>query len=113
MKKNPKAQLYHALSFVGLGGFLLGILAIFVVSLWTGLAIAVLGLVLFSYTSDQEKKAMVQASTQSQEVQARKEAALERMRACRQYLAAKKEAEEKGISPADVQDLVAQLTSQG
>lgn len=113
MKKNPKAQLYHALSFVGLGGFLLGILAIFLVSLWTGLAIAVLGLVLFSYTSDQEKKAMVQASTQSQEVQARKEAALERMRACRQYLAAKKEAEEKGISPADVQDLVAQLTSQG
>ena len=56
---------------------------------------------------------MVQASAQSQEVQARKEAALERMRACRQYLTAKKEAEEKGISPADVQDLVAQLTSQG
>mgnify|MGYP003369470139 CR=1 len=108
----PKAKLYHNLSFVGLAGFLLGLLAIFLVSLFTGLVIAALGLVLLVYASDQEKKAMVQASKQSQEVQARKDEAIERMKACRQYRTAKKEAEEKGISPADVQDLVAQLTMQ-
>lgn len=112
LKKNPKAKLYHNLSFVGLAGFLLGLLAIFLVSLFTGLVIAALGLVLLVYASDQEKKAMVQASKQSQEVQARKDEAIERMKACRQYRTAKKEAEEKGISPADVQDLVAQLTMQ-
>lgn len=113
LKKNPKAKLYHTITFVGLAGFLIGLIAIFLVSLFTGLVIAALGLVVIGYASDQEKNAMVQSSAQCQDVQARKEESLSRMKACREYLKAKEEAEEKGITPADVQDLIVQLTTQG
>lgn len=113
LKKNPKAQLYHTITLVGLAGFLIGLIAIFLVSLFTGLAIAAVSLFIFNFADNQEKHSMTQASTQCQEVQARKEEALARMKACREYLKAKEEAEEKGITPADVQDLIVQLTMQG
>ena len=52
------------------------------------------------------------SSAQSREALIRREDAQKNLEIYKGYLKAKKEAEEKGISPADVQDLVASLMQQ-
>lgn len=114
LKNVPGAGTAHAISLVAAFGFFFGLASIFFLSLVTGLLITAVCMFIFSVTNKQEKTLMEQAaSAQSREAHIRHEEAEKRLTACKAYLKAKKEAEEKGISPADVQDLIAELTMQG
>lgn len=92
---------------------ILGFISIFFTALLTGLLIAVVCAVIFCVTDKREKALIKQASSaQSREALIRREDAQKNLEIYKGYLKAKKEAEEKGISPADVQDLVASLMQQ-
>lgn len=103
----------HYTAVIAVFGVLLGLISIFFTSLLTGLLIAVVCVVIFCVTDKREKTLMKQASSsQSREALIRREDAKKNSEIYKGYLKAKKEAEEKGISPADVQDLVADLMQQ-
>lgn len=103
----------NIISVIAAFGMIFGFISIFFTSLLTGLVIAVVCIGIFSVSDKREKTLMKQAaSAQSRKALDWHEAAQKRLEICKGYLKAKKEAEDNGISPADVQDLVADLMQQ-
>lgn len=113
LKNVPGAKTVNIISVIAAFGMIFGFISIFFTSLLTGLVIATVCIGIFSVSDKREKALMKQAaSAQSRKALDWHEAAQKRLEICKGYLKAKKEAEDNGISPADVQDLVADLMQQ-
>lgn len=113
LKNVPGAKTANIISVIAAFGMIFGFISIFFTSLLTGLVIAAVCIGIFSVSDRREKTLMKQAaSAQSREALIQQEETKKQLEICKGYLKAKKEAEENGISAADVQDLVENLMQQ-
>lgn len=113
LAKNPQARRASKLSAIFLLGAFVGIILIFVVSLPVGIGTIIACLLLFFFFDSREKNSMATSSSaEARQAKLRKENASQAFETCKGYLNAKKAADGSGITPDDVQELVAQLSKE-
>ncbi len=107
LAKNPRAKIANLLSMLFLLCALPGIALIFLGFLPLGLGVIVVSLLLCYFFDKRENSTMAASSSaEARQAKLRKEQAAEAFEVCKAYLNAKKEADESGITPDAVQELM-------